>query len=445
MSSLDTYRAKRDFSVTPEPQAELVEAGGDRLGFVVQKHDASRLHYDFRLEHGGVLWSWAVTKGPSLDPAEKRLAVRTEDHPLAYGDFEGTIPKDEYGGGTVMLWDQGWWEPLHDPAEGLKNGKLHFRLHGARMQGGWALVRMRARKGEKRENWLLIKEKDDFAGRSADALLNKYKRSVTTGRTMRAIASGKQQVPEAQEHDAPRPRFQKVQLATLKDAPPEGDAWLHEAKFDGYRCLVAIGKGGVRLYTRNGKDWSDRFGSICEPVDALPCGAALIDGEVIAGPGGGDFSTLQTALKEGGDLSLYAFDLLHLDGEDLTDRPLTDRRAALETLFDKVPARGAIRLSPVIEGNGAEVLAQICKAGGEGIISKRADAPYRAGRTHQLDQGEMHPTGGVRHRRMVAVGQARAAFLLAAAGQLRGRQAGLSRPRRDRVRRRTILSSWCRS
>ena len=151
MSRLDTYHEKRDFAITPEPRAELVEAGGDRLAFVVQKHDARRLHFDFRLEWQGVLLSWAVTRGPSTDPSEKRLAVRTEDHPVSYGDFEGKIPKGEYGGGTVMLWDSGWWEPLHDPAEGLKQGKLHIRLHGARMKGGWALVRMRGRKGEKRE------------------------------------------------------------------------------------------------------------------------------------------------------------------------------------------------------------------------------------------------------------------------------------------------------
>jgi bifunctional non-homologous end joining protein LigD len=379
MSGLESYRAKRDFSRTPEPEAELVEAGAARLGFVVQKHDATRLHYDFRLEWGGVLWSWAVTKGPSTDPSEKRLAVRTEDHPVAYGDFEGTIPKGEYGGGTVMLWDQGWWEPLHDPEEGISKGKLHFRLHGARMKGGWALVRMRGRGREKRENWLLIKEKDDFAGRSADALLNRYRTSVTTGRAMRAIASGAAPA-KPKTHTKPLPRFRKVQLATLRDAPPEGETWRHEAKFDGYRCLMAVGKGGARLYTRNGKDWTDRFGDLATPAEALPCEAALIDGEVIAGEGGGDFSALQEALKEGGALTFYAFDCLHLDGRDLTGQPLTERRAALEGLLDKLPPRGPIRLSPFIEGDGDEVLAAICAAGGEGIVSKLADAPYRGGR-----------------------------------------------------------------
>ncbi|WP_292292568.1 DNA ligase D [Marivita sp.] len=380
MSTLDAYRQKRDFDVTPEPRAELVDAGGDRLSFVVQKHDASRLHYDFRLEWEGVLLSWAVTKGPSTDPSEKRLAVRTEDHPVAYGDFEGTIPKDQYGGGTVMLWDAGWWEPLDDPEDGLAKGKLRIRLHGARMKGGWALVRMRGRKTEKRENWLLIKERDDFAGRSADALTNKHKTSVTTGRSMRAIASDKRAAKPAR-HDKPLPRFRKVQLATLQDAPPRGDGWQHEAKFDGYRCLMAVGKGGVRLYTRNGKDWSDRFGALCEHAAALECDAALIDGEVIAGGAGGDFSALQTALKSGDPLTFYAFDCLHLDGRDLTDDALSDRRAELESLFDSVPPRGPLRLSPVIEGDGDAALEAMCEAGGEGIVSKRRDAPYRGSRS----------------------------------------------------------------
>ncbi|SFQ97283.1 DNA ligase D, 3'-phosphoesterase domain-containing protein [Poseidonocella sedimentorum] len=285
MRSLETYRTKRDFDVTPEPRAELVEAGGARPSFVVQKHDARRLHFDFRLEWGGVLLSWAVTKGPSADPSQKRLAVRTEDHPVSYGAFEGTIPREQYGGGTVMLWDSGWWEPLHDPDEGVRQGKLHFRLHGARMQGGWALVRMRGKGRESRENWLLIKERDDFATRSTDGLIKTHRTSVTTGRAMRAIQRGDAAFPPA-PHAKPLPRFRKLQLATLRDAPPEGEVWQHEAKFDGYRCLIAVGKGGVRLYSRNGKDWSDRFGALCAPAASLDCASALIDGEVIAGDGG---------------------------------------------------------------------------------------------------------------------------------------------------------------
>ncbi|MFU1477134.1 DNA ligase D [Roseovarius sp. C7] len=379
MRSLETYTKKRDFDVTPEPRAELVEAGGDRLAFVVQKHDASRLHYDFRLEWRGVLLSWAVTKGPSADPSQKRLSVRTEDHPISYGDFEGTIPKDQYGGGTVMLWDSGWWEPLHDPEEGLKEGKLHFHLHGARMKGGWALVRMRGKPDEKRENWLLIKERDAHVARTADALTNRHKTSVTTGRNMRAIGEDRPAAPASQ--NGPRPRFRKPQLATLRDAPPEGESWQHEAKFDGYRCLMALGKGGARLYTRNGKDWSDRFGALCDPAETLDCASALIDGEVIAGGGGGDFTALQEALKASDPLIYYAFDCLSRDGKDLTAEPLDARRAALEALFDGLPPRGPLRLSPVIEGEGAKALETICAAGGEGLISKRRDAPYRAGRS----------------------------------------------------------------
>lgn len=377
MNKLDRYNDKRDFDTTPEPRGEAALAGGTQASFVVQKHDASSLHFDFRLEWDGVLLSWAVTKGPSDDPSEKRLAVRTEDHPVAYGSFEGTIPEDEYGGGTVMLWDSGAWEPLHDVAKGLKEGKLHFRLHGARMEGGWALVKMGGGKGD-RDNWLLIKERDDFAGRSADALVNKYKRSVTTGRTMREIAADTPAF-EAVMHKKALPRFRKVELATLKDEPPVGEGWQHEVKFDGYRCLMAVGKGGVRLYTRNGKDWSDRFGALCGPADALPCDAALIDGEVVAERGG--FSELQAALKAGDPLVFHAFDCLHLDGDDLTGKPLSERREALEGLFGDLPPRGPLRLSPVLEGDGAEALAAMCKAGGEGIVSKKIDAPYSGKRS----------------------------------------------------------------
>ncbi|MDW4496462.1 DNA ligase D [Sulfitobacter sp. D35] len=378
MNGLEEYRRKRDFTSTPEPSADPIAAASDQLDFVVQKHAARRLHYDFRLEWGGVLLSWAVTKGPSADPSEKRLAVRTEDHPVSYGRFEGTIPDGNYGAGTVMLWDTGWWEPLHGVEDGLSSGKLHFRLHGARMQGGWVLVRLRG--NQARENWLLIKERDGFAGRSADGLLNKHRTSVTTGRSLRAIGSG-ETAKARRRRKCARPRFRKLQLATLRDAPPGGEDWQHEVKFDGYRCLIAIGKGGVRLYTRNGKDWSDRFGTLQDKAEAIPCDAALIDGEVVAGSGGGNFAALQEALRTDGDLIFYGFDLLHHDGKDLTGLPLEERRAALERLLAPLPARGPIRLSPVIEQSGAEALAAICDIGGEGIVSKRRDAPYRAGRS----------------------------------------------------------------
>ena len=376
MTALDAYRAKRDFKITPEPAPETVRRPGDGLCFVVQKHAARRLHFDLRLEWGGVLWSWAVTRGPSSDPGEKRLAVRTEDHPLDYAEFEGTIPEGEYGGGTVILWDRGTWEPEGDPEAGIVEGKLKFRLNGARMKGRWTLVRMRTR--DKAENWLLIKEKDTAAGRSADALVNRHRTSVTTGRSMAEIAKGK--AAEQPVRKRPAPAFRAVQLATLADAPPEGEAWLHEPKFDGYRCLIALGKGGARLYTRNGKDWTDRFDALKAPAEALPCDSALIDGEVVAGAAGGDFSALQKALKTGDALTFYAFDLLRLDGKDFAKSPFETRREALEALFDKVPERGPVRLGPFLAGTGADALTAMCRAGGEGIVSKRADAPYRGGR-----------------------------------------------------------------
>jgi bifunctional non-homologous end joining protein LigD len=380
MSTLDAYRTKRDFAVTPEPAPDAARVPGTGLAFVVQKHAARRLHFDLRLEWGGVLWSWAVTRGPSADPGEKRLAVRTEDHPLSYAGFEGIIPKGEYGGGTVMLWDQGTWEPQGDPDAGIGAGKLKFRLDGARMRGGWTLVRLR--RGEARENWLLIKERDAHAGRSPDALVNRHRTSVTTGRSMAAIARGA--ATASPPRTQPRPAFRAVQLATLAEAPPGGAAWVHEPKIDGYRCLIALGKDGARLYTRAGHDWTDRFGALKAPAEALPCDSALIDGEVMAGPAWGDFGALQTALKDGGEnggaLSFLAFDLLHLDGRDFASRSFEERREALEALFAGVPERGALRLGSFLSGTGAEALAAMCRAGGEGIVSKRTDASYRGGR-----------------------------------------------------------------
>jgi len=371
---LKRYNEKRDFAKTAEPQGEAGPARQSRLSFLVQKHAARRLHYDFRLEWDGVLLSWAVTKGPSDDPGEKRLAVRTEDHPLSYADFEGTIPEGEYGGGSVMLWDRGTWEPLHDPDRGLKEGKLHFRLNGERLRGGWALVRMRG-KG-KRENWLLIKERDETAGDDPDRLTQTFATSVKTGRAMEEIAEGDD--PEPSEQDGKRPRFAKPQLATLSDEAPQGDAWWHETKFDGYRCLVALGKGGPRFYTRSGKDWSDAFAGLAPAFRALACQAALIDGEVMARDiQGSAFSSLQAALSEGGPLVFYAFDLLHLDGEDLTGKPLRVRREALERLTSGQGDDGPLRLTDYVTGHGPMVFEAACKEGAEGIVSKRIEAPYR--------------------------------------------------------------------
>ncbi len=385
---LAEYNAKRDFDRTGEPAGKLGKARREGLRFLVQKHDATRLHYDFRLEWDGVLLSWAVTKGPSVDPGEKRLAVRTEDHPLDYGDFEGTIPEKEYGGGTVMLWDSGTWRPEGDPDEGLKEGKLKFTLQGERMKGGWALIRMRGK--EKRENWLLIKERDDYAGDDPDGLTGDFSRSVKTGRKMEEIAKGmaakktsrKSRSRKTTEHGGKRPRFRDVQLATLYDKAPEGDDWLHETKFDGYRALAALGNGGTVFYTRSGKDWTDRFSDLCGAFEAVPCAAALIDGEVMAARvSGSAFSALQSALSEGGELAFYAFDLLSLDGKDMTGQPQDERRERLAKLLSGVPKGGALRMSEHVVGQGPEIFRKACEAGAEGIISKRVDAPYRGRRT----------------------------------------------------------------
>jgi bifunctional non-homologous end joining protein LigD len=373
---LDDYRKKRDFSRTGEPDGSASSKKREDLRFVVQKHAARRLHYDFRLEWDGVLKSWAITRGPSLDPAEKRLAVRTEDHPLDYGSFEGTIPKGEYGGGAVMLWDQGRFEPLHDPEEGLKEGKLHFRLHGERMKGGWALVRMRNKGKEKRENWLMVKERDELADEHAD-LLAEHETSVSSGRTMAEIRKEKPKRSKAER----LPGFQPPELATLVSEVPAGRDWLHELKYDGYRCLIACAGEQVRCYTRNGKDWTARFAGIAEAAKAIGAKSALIDGEVVAfgKDGGTDFSSLQKVLKSGGDLSFFAFDLLALDGDDLTGTPLIERKQSLQKLIEALPKTSAIQYSEHVRGSGEQVLQKVCAAGHEGLIAKRADAPY-AGR-----------------------------------------------------------------
>ncbi len=390
---LAEYNAKRDFKRTREPKGEVAKGRGKALSFLVQKHAARRLHYDLRLEWDGVLLSWAVTRGPSDAPSEKRLAVRTEDHPLSYGDFEGTIPQGEYGGGTVMMWDQGSWEPLHDPAEGLKSGMLHFVVHGQRMKGGWALIRMPPRGRERRENWLLVKERDDHATEDPSHLTDAFVDSVATGRSMDQIAADQAspvwQSNRAKGAPAPapkrtgtRPKFRKPQLATLVDTAPQGDDWLHEAKFDGYRCLVALGRGGDRYYTRSGLDWTDKFAALAGAFDDLPCKSALIDGEVMARwrTGGSSFNALQVALKDGAPLVLYAFDLLSLDGKDLARLPQSERTGRLEHLLEG-RENDALRLSQSVVGHGPEAYEHACKAGGEGIISKRVDAAYVSART----------------------------------------------------------------
>lgn len=366
---LQTYKEKRDFANTPEPSGDKTHKPGCR--YVVQKHDASSLHYDFRLELDGVLKSWAVTKGPSLNPADKRLAVQTEDHPLGYETFEGVIP-DGYGAGTVMLWDQGTWEPQgDDPQADLENGQLKIVLHGDRLKGGWALILMKNRSGKDKKNWLLIKERDDEAVEDED-VLEHYTDSVQTGRSLKEIAKG--------ADGAARPDFVEPQLATLEDAPPEGDEWLHEIKYDGYRLQARKAGETVQLTTRNGKNWTAKYPEIAEAVRQLKAETLTIDGELVAldEEGRSRFERLQDNDDPDRRLAYYAFDLLHLDGKDYRKTPLTDRKAVLEKLLRKAPDR--LQYSDHIEGHGRDVIGRACAMNLEGLISKKRNAPYKSGR-----------------------------------------------------------------
>ncbi|MDZ7602546.1 MAG: DNA ligase D, partial [Hoeflea sp.] len=395
---LAQYTAKRDFARTAEPSGEGAAKVSDRPIFVVQKHAARRLHYDFRLEWDGVLLSWAVTRGPSAVTSVKRLAVRTEDHPLDYGDFEGTIGPGQYGAGTVMLWDRGWWQPQDDFAEGLKSGRIKIVLHGERMKGRWALVRMQTR--EKRENWLLIKEHDAFEEEDETGLIDRHDTSVKTSRSMDDIAAGKparkpaarsakgagkteSQSPAKLGFTLATPKFRKPQLAKLTKQVPEGEDWLHETKFDGYRCLAALGKSGVTLYTRSGLDWTDRYAGLAEAFKELDCRSALIDGEVVAtsSAGGSPFSALQRDLEEGRPVIFMAFDLLELDGESLVRLPLTERKERLHHLLAGQHRGASVRYSEHVVGRGPQVFKAVEKAGGEGIISKACDSLYTGTRS----------------------------------------------------------------
>jgi bifunctional non-homologous end joining protein LigD len=410
---LASYRAKRNFSKTDEPSGDRRVAAGQALRFVVQKHAASRLHYDFRLEVGGVLKSWAVTKGPSLDPADKRLAVEVEDHPLDYGDFEGTIAEGQYGGGTVMLWDRGYWQPEGDrtPQASLAVGELKFTLAGKRLKGSWVLVRMkRDWTRTKRTNWLLIKHRDaDAVPQDADTLLEDD-RSVASGRTMNEIAAGEKPGPKpfilATKKPAPSdavwrshrpastqgtkaassgsmPSFVPPQLCRLVDRPPNGAGWIHEVEFDGYRMQLRVANGEAVLRSRGGLDWTQRFPAIAESARQLP--ACLIDGEIVAlnDQGAPDFAGLQAALSEGNtaDLIFFAFDLLFADGRDLRSLPLSERKQQLRTrLESRKGGRAVIRYVDHFAASGDAVLESACRMLLEGIVSKQHDAPYSSGR-----------------------------------------------------------------
>ena len=388
---IETYNRKRDFSKTKEPKGRKLKGKGD--SFVVQKHDASRLHWDFRLELDGVLKSWAVPKGPSLDPDDKRLAVRTEDHPLDYGEFEGVIPKGEYGGGTVMLWDRGRWEPEpgKDPRKTIEEGHLHFTLEGERMKGEWVMFRLKGRPGDRQEPWMLKKVTDEFAKpEEGDALVEHCVTSVTTDRSMAEIAAGtdvwrsnrggKKGGWQKRKAQAAPPEFQAPQLATLVDAVPTGNDWIHEYKYDGYRLLIATAGEAATAWTRKGNDWSDKFRAIVRAAAKLPAGC-LIDGEAVAldEKGKPSFQQLQATLKGGdADLAYYAFDLLVDRGEDITGLSNLERKERLAALLKA--AAPPILYGDHVVGKGEKLFDAICQEGGEGIISKKAKAPYRGDR-----------------------------------------------------------------
>jgi bifunctional non-homologous end joining protein LigD len=382
--ALEKYRSKRRFGETKEP-AGGAEKGGVGL-YIIQKHDATRLHYDFRLELDGVLLSWAVTRGPSYDVKDKRLAVRTEDHPLEYGSFEGTIPKGNYGGGTVMLWDKGTWAPQEDPREGLKKGKLAIVLAGERLKGKWALVRMKPRPKERQENWLLIKEHDAFEN-THEKLLAEALTSVVSGRTMEQISEGPEVWTGTSEDAGGVPAFCEPMLATLVDTAPEGKDWLYEIKYDGYRALIAADRANVRVFTRSGLDWTGKFPQVVAAVAAKTFRGVLLDAEicVLDAEGRSDFGALVTALETGrGYMTALVFDLLVEDGRDLRGETLLARKAKLRKLLGKAKKNAALVYSEAFEtaakDTGAKLLAAACARGLEGIIAKKIDAPYRAGR-----------------------------------------------------------------
>ena len=438
LKSLATYRKKRDFEKTAEPSGDVKVAPSKARRFVIQKHDATRLHYDLRLEFDGVFKSWAVTRGPSIDPHDKRLAVEVEDHPLDYGDFEGTIPESEYGGGTVQLWDRGTWESP-DPERGFKKGDLKFTLHGDKLHGSWVLVRMKGdRYGGKRTNWLLIKHRDEFASEGEGKSILEEDRSVASGRSMAQIAEGKGRAPkpfmlaksgkaggkakadavwhsnrgEAAElrskgktsaarpvpATAPKaakagkgavkkvaaiPDFVAPQLCTSVERPPNSDGWGHEIKFDGYRVQLRVWDGDVALNTRKGLNWTDKFGAIAKEAESFP--DVLIDGEIAALDDNGvpHFSTLQAAISEGrtNALIFFAFDLLFHGREDLRDLPLHERKERLRRLLEKHNGSKLIRYVDHFEVQGDEMMRSARSMSLEGIISKKLGAPYRSGRS----------------------------------------------------------------
>jgi bifunctional non-homologous end joining protein LigD len=481
---LSTYRKKRSFGVTAEPRGKRGKRGGDQ--FVIQKHAATRLHYDLRLELDGVMKSWAVTRGPSLVPGEKRLAVQVEDHPIEYNTFEGTIPKGQYGGGTVLIWDRGRWKPEFDPHYGLQKGHLEFTLDGEKLHGRWHLVRMHRRRGEKRDNWLLIKSEDDAARTPRDPdILEEQPKSVVSKRTLEQIAkaegavwhsnrpvkenvtaiktgkkakartkparprksgdpgAGGKKEPDSRLRGNERkrsksraalataevlrepptrapsknlPDFVPPQLATLHDRPPDGAGWVHEVKFDGYRMQARLDDGKVRLLTRKALDWTARFKPVANALSKLDVQSAMIDGEVVVADDQGvsNFSSLQDALKTGkSNFMYYAFDLLHLNGADLSGKPLVERKAALAKLLADQDRNGVLQFSDHFEISGSDMYRHACDHNLEGLISKRRDAPYRSGRSDAWIKSKCH-----KGQELVVVGYKDSTHLKGAIGAL---------------------------
>jgi bifunctional non-homologous end joining protein LigD len=425
-AQLERYRSMRDFGVTAEPNGSGNKTGEPKqaaLPFCIQKHAASHLHYDFRLGWNGVLKSWAVAKGPSYVVADKRLAVQVEDHPLEYGGFEGVIPAGQYGGGTVMLWDQGTWEPqaaFPDVDAGLKSGSLKFILHGTKMRGKWALIRMGGKAAnERKPNWLLIKEHDEFEQQPGNpTVTDSEPNSVITGRSIDQIArsedhvwnskdtktgkawyrqTGKSEPADSVREDRAgfspleidelpkesQPTFIKPQLAEQGEMAPSGSGWLHEIKLDGYRIQARKDGSRVQMLTRTGLDWTARVPSIATAVRQLPIDNVTFDGEVVvlAADGTTSFADLQAAFQDGAKnpLTYFCFDILHLSGRSTRDLPLARRKELLTTLLASAdPAR--LRVSEHLETDGAEMLHHVCALGAEGIVSKRADSKYASGR-----------------------------------------------------------------
>jgi bifunctional non-homologous end joining protein LigD len=421
---LKDYRQKRDFSRTGEPapksepksEAKPKSKSKPRSTsepsqdagwqFVVQKHDARRVHYDLRLEHGGTLKSWAVTRGPSLIVGEKRLAVRTEDHPMQYLDFEGNIPIGEYGGGAMIVWDRGRWEAAFDADKGLQKGHLEFVLHGARLKGRWHLVRLRPRPGEKKEQWLLIKADDEFARRAGEPdITEEATTSAVSGRTTQELAAegelrkdhaGRAKVIQARQRVVPDPKnvqgarkgilpaFLEPSLPQVAEQAPSGPRWVHEIKYDGYRIQARIDGNNARLLTRKALDWTARFAPVAAALKTLGLSSALIDGEIVVEDSGGlpSFTLLQADLSAGrrDRFRYFLFDLLYCEGFDLTKATLLDRKTLLQQIVGGLPPDVPIRFSEHLAGDGPTMFEHACRLGLEGIVSKRSDLSHRAGR-----------------------------------------------------------------